>query len=343
MKHVDSVTVGADRLQTSADTLRDVSRAPELRADRAPMIDFDARFSRRILIRLLVVALVAAAVVFGSLRFISQLYFENQITSVGLAVNGAILLLFVLGLGRLIGALWRYSREERALRSFIGALDAEDENPAYEVDPRSLIVQRYHAVLRLTEHNVPVNHGALASTLMSNENTRLSFPRFVNNVLILTGVFGTIVALSIALVGASDLLDREGLGNIGVVIHGMSTALSTTMTAIVCYFFFAYFFLKSNDAKTHLLSGIEQVTSLYLLPKYTFTRDTMLVEVADLVLGLREAAEEMRATQGGYAEAGRNLVQTTADLNARMGHLVEDIAAIKRVLREGFRLPPADD
>lgn len=341
---MDSVTVGADRLQASADRLGDESgEAMGLRAERPPMIDFDSRFSRRILIRLAVLAAVAVAIVLGSVQFLTQLYFENQPTIVGWAVNGAIVLLFLLGLARLVATLLRYSREERALGVFIGALEAEDENPAYEVDSRTMIVQRYHAVLRLTEHNVPVNHGALASTLMSNENTRLSFPRFVNNVLILTGVFGTIVALSIALVGASDLLDREGLGNIGLVIHGMSTALSTTMTAIVCYFFFAYFFLKSNDAKTHLLSGIEQVTSLYLLPRYTFTRDTMLVEVADLVLGLREAAEEMRATQSGYAEAGRNLAQTAALLNARMGNLTEDIGRIKRLLREGFRLPSSDD
>ena len=340
---MDSVTVGADRLQT-ADPLRDEpERGSSLRAERPPMIDFDDRFSRRILIRLLILAIVAVALILGSLQFITQLYFENQLTMVGLAVNGAIVLLFVLGLARLVATLFRYAREERALGTFLGALDAEDENPAYEVDSRAMIVQRYHAVLRLTEHNVPVNHGALASTLMSNENTRLSFPRFVNNVLILTGVFGTIVALSIALVGASDLLDREGLGNIGLVIHGMSTALSTTLTAIVCYFFFAYFFLKSNDAKTHLLSGIEQVTSLYLLPRYTFTRDTMLVEVADLVLGLRQAAEEMRATQSGYAEAGKHLAQTATVLNNRMGHLVDDIARIKRLLKEGFRLPSADD
>jgi len=204
VKRMDSVTVGADRLQT-ADPLRDEpERGSSLRAERPPMIDFDDRFSRRILIRLLILAIVAVALILGSLQFITQLYFENQLTMVGLAVNGAIVLLFVLGLARLVATLFRYAREERALGTFLGALDAEDENPAYEVDSRAMIVQRYHAVLRLTEHNVPVNHGALASTLMSNENTRLSFPRFVNNVLILTGVFGTIVALSIALVGASE-------------------------------------------------------------------------------------------------------------------------------------------
>lgn len=308
------------------------------------MIDFDTKFSRRILIRLVVLGIVAAGLIAASIHFITALYLQNQLTDVGLIINASILGLFLLGLGRIVIILVRYASEERELGVFVRALDAEEDNPAYDVDTRALVAQRFHSIRRLTQHNVPINHGALSATLSATENTRLSFPRFVNNTLILTGVFGTIVSLSIALVGASNMLGGgEEVQNIGLVIHGMSTALSTTITAIVSYFFFAYFFLKLNDAKTHLLSGIEQVTALYLLPRYSYTRDTMLVEVADLVLGLREAAEKMDSIQTAYAAAGEGLVQAISALNERVGSMVDDVRHIKGVLREGFRLPSSSD
>ena len=36
-------------------------------------------------------------------------------------------------------------------------------------------------------------------------------------------------------------------GSLSVVVHGMSTALSTTMTAILAYLFFGYFYLRVID------------------------------------------------------------------------------------------------
>lgn len=347
MKHIDSLSTRADGLDsrdTPGETLGRVAAQRSGGRAASQIFDFDTRFSQRILIRLVLLAIVAVGLIVVSLRFIIDLYFENQLTGIGFLINGAILALFLFGMARLVITLVRYAREERAVGRFIGALEAEDENPAYHVDSRALIAQRYRAILRLTDHNVPVNHSALAGTLLAAENTRLSFPRFVNNVLILAGVFGTIVALSIALIGASDLFGGESLENISLIIHGMSTALSTTITAIVCFFFFTYSFIKTNDAKTHLLSsGIEQLTALYLLPRYSFTRETVLFEVAELVLGLREAAERMQAVQSGYAEAGEALARNMAALGARLTHVDEDVRRIKHLLQEGFRLPPADD
>ncbi len=307
------------------------------------MIDFNAAFSRHILLRLLLLLGAALGVALLNLEFISEVYFRNQLTSTGLIINGSIAALFLLGMLKLVWILWRYQREERALAAFVEALEAGLSQPAAEIDADTLIHRRYSTVLRLARDNAAINHSALASMLLANEHTRLSFPKFINNILILTGVFGTIVSLSIALVGASDLLSNaDELGNMGLVIHGMSTALSTTITAIVCYLFYGYFYLKLTDAQTHLLSGVEQVTAIHLLPSYSHSSDTLLHDVAGLVQSLKEVAAGMHKAQEENSAAAMRLHEVAAELNRRVGPVGEDIDAIKGLLREGFRLPDAD-
>jgi hypothetical protein len=125
----------------------------------------------------------------------------------------------------------------------------------------------------------------------------------------------------------------------GLVIHGMSTALSTTTTAIVCYLFFGYFYLKVTDVQTQLLSGIEQATTLYIMPRFTYQTDSMLHEVGNLVHALREAAERMGQVEADFAEAGSQMNNMIGSYADSVGNLDDNINEIKRLLRSGFRLP----
>ncbi len=308
------------------------------------MIDVKQNFSGRMLFRMLIAGILVVLAGLASMDFIRDLYLEHQITPTGLIINSGIILIFLLGLAKVIATLLRYAREEKALSAFVSRLEINHENPASGISSKSLIYDRYRTVLTLSRQHAPINQSALASLLLAAESTRTSFARYVGNILILTGVFGTIVSLSIALVGASGLLDTaKDMGNMGLVIHGMSTALSTTITAIVCYLFFGYFVIKLNDAQTHLISGIEEVTAQYLLPRYSHDKDSMLHEVTGLVRGLREATEGMRAIQTDYAEAGARLHQVISALSANMDVLAGDVTRIKGLLRDGFRLPPEGD
>jgi hypothetical protein len=272
-------------------------------------------------------------------EFLINLYITNQPTNTGYIVNGSILLLFLVGIVRLVLLLLRYSREENALARFIKNVNDKDKLPTDRISKKSLIYNRYMSVLEISKHNVAVNHSALASTLVATESTRLSLPRFISNILILTGVFGTIISLSIALLGASDIIDSsDGISGMSIVIHGMSTALSTTSTAIICYLFFGYFYLKLTDVQTELLSGIEQATTLYIMPRFTYQTDSMLHEIGNLVKALREAAAAIAKTQGDFSDAGRNLSNISNNYSDRMATLGSDIEEIKSLLRDGFRL-----
>ena len=184
------------------------------------MIQFRASYSRSILLQLILLSIVLLLIIVINLDFVNDIYFKNQATRVGYIVNGSILVLFAFGLFRVISLLMRYSLEESALARFLRNVEDEEARPTDKISKNSLIARRYKSVVEISKHNVAVNHSALASTLVASESTRLSLPKFISNILILTGVFGTIVSLSVALLGASNIIDSaNGLGNMGLVIH----------------------------------------------------------------------------------------------------------------------------
>jgi hypothetical protein len=308
------------------------------------MMESRSNFSRRMLIRLIVLGAIVVMVLLANYQFINDLYLKNQQTPVGLFVNGGILLVFLLGLVKMVTTLSYYMQEEVALSRFVRQFSSDPEKLMKGVSPKSVIARRHNTIQKLSEQHARINHSALAATLKANEHTRTSFTRYVSNILILTGVFGTIVSLSVALMGASHLLDSaQDSSSMGLMIHGMSTALSTTITAILCYLFYGYFYLKLSDAQTYFLSGVEEVTAVYLLPEYSHDSESMLDEVTGLIHGLREAARGMRDIQQEYAEAGNRLHGIAADLGEQMNAMTRSVDGIKELLREGFRLPASGD
>jgi hypothetical protein len=303
------------------------------------MFQYKTNYSRNVLFQFLMLSILVGFLLLINFEFLLNLYIKNQATNTGYIVNSSILALFLIGVFRLIILLLRYSREESALTRFIQNVQNNETLPTERINKKSLIYNRYISVLEISKHNVAVNHSALASVLVATESTRLSLPRFISNILILTGVFGTIISLSIALLGASDIIDSaDGISGMSIVIHGMSTALSTTATAIVCYLFFGYFYMKLTDVQTELLSGIEQATTLYIMPRFTYQTDSMLHEIGNLVKALHQAADVMAQTQVDFAEAGRNLNALTGTYADRLTRLSSDIEEIKSLLRDGFRL-----
>jgi len=307
------------------------------------MIETRSNFSQRMLIRLIVLGAIVVVILLANYQFINELYLKNQQTPVGFIVNGGILLTFLLGLMKIVGTLFHYMEEEAALARFVHQFINPDKL-VKGISPKSVIARRHNTIQRLSDEHARINHSALAATLQADEHTRISFARYVSNILILTGVFGTIVSLAVALMGTSNLLESaQDSGSMGLVIHGMSTALSTTITAILCYLFYGYFFLKLSDAQTHFLAGVEEVTAVYLLPEYSHDSESMLHNVAGLIHGLSEAAKGMQDIQQEYAAAGNRLNVIAADLGEQMNGMTRSVEGIKELLRQGFRLPASGD
>ena len=300
--------------------------------------------SLKIIIQFGVVITAAILLVALNLDLIYPFYFENQLTNTGVVINSAIVALLVIGLGNVFYHLLRYRREENAIAGFVNNVESIRPDLMEGLPAGSMVVKRQLTMQEIQRANGEINHGALAAMLNADEATHFGLIRFINNILILTGVFGTIVSLSIALLGASDLIDSAdaSLGGMGLVIHGMSTALSTTITAIVSYIIFGYFYTRLNDVQTHCLSGIEQLTSIYLLPRYVKSSDDIVHKMSDLIKSVIYATDKLKQTQDTYQDAATTLQQTINTNQQQVDQLVDEIHGIKQILRDGFRLPLTD-
>ena len=51
--------------------------------------------------------------------------------------------------------------------------------------------------------------------------------------------------------------------------------MSTTLTAIIAYLFFGYFYIKLTDTQTFLISKIEEVTATTLMPHLQLNQDAV--------------------------------------------------------------------
>lgn len=297
-------------------------------------------FSRNILLQLFLVflALIALAIYYSD--FLSGFYFANQQTQTGIYINSGIATLFLIGIANILINLLRYSSEERAVSQFVNNIEALKKDPIENIEGKTIIAKRYLTLKSISHNDGDINHSALAAMLTADEGTKLGFARFINSILILTGVFGTIVSLSIALLGASNLIDSAAsdLGGMGLVIHGMSTALSTTVTAIISYVVFAYFYFRLTDAQTFLLSGVEQLTTIYLMPKFKKTDENVANKMEGLIKAIIRSSDKMIDTQEIYHAAATTLNESVSSQQAQLQQLSEDITEIKHLLKEGFRL-----
>ena len=302
------------------------------------MENAEERYSKKILTQLLILAVAVVLVGLWQADFLRAVYAENQITNVGWFINGGIMLLFLAGIYHIVREFNRLSAEEKAISRLLVNLN-ERASPLDGVAGHTLIARRYEVLEDLHRQHAVINHSALAATLVALESSRVSFPKFVHNVLILTGVFGTIVSLSIALLGASDVIRATTeMGGLDMIIHGMSTALSTTMTAIFTYLFFGYFYLRLMDAQTHVVSRIESATSRQLLPRFQIEPERAAEQLSQIVSTAAALVERLDQSQASYAQVAEELRVLFVSYRDEMQRNSEGLTKMTQVLREGFRL-----
>ena len=307
-------------------------------------------YTRNILLQMIIVFSLLAGVIVWQRHIIYQIYIANQVNTVGWAVNGGIALLFICGLVELIKRFFEYRNQEQAIHRFKDNVK-NNEPPLRGIRQEYMVSERFLALESLNRRRANINQNALAATLIAAESSRNSFLKFVHNVLILTGVFGTIISLSISLLGASDILQSGSqagslLGGraaaqasgLSTMIYGMSTALSTTMTAIIAYLFFGYFYIKLTDTQTFLISKIEEVTAATLMPHLQLNQAPVVRDYSDKGVSpdLDERASENQVLMALIGEIAERQ-QQAANQNS------ESMKEVAAILQRGFRLRADDE
>jgi hypothetical protein len=216
-------------------------------------------------------------------------------------LNGAIAIVFASGIWRLFQAYGSYNFDEKQLAEFTEFIQrgTDIREALAEIDSRSIIAGRIQEIQELFDNHVPIHHGVFSSIMVAEQSAWSSYPRFVNNILILTGVFGTIVSLIFALVGATRTLGSavptEGMA---IMLSGMNTALTTTATAIVCFFIYSYFYGRLTDIQTRLLGKIEKAVLIHVIPRFAFDADTINHQTAQLIRELQALITEIQKGTG---------------------------------------------
>lgn len=293
---------------------------------------------REALIQLLIVLPIVAALLGWKADFIKQFYFHQDNPQLGLILNGVVVALFVLGIIKLIIAFLSYSSEERNINLFIRSRVKGSEKLARRIDEDSLIGDRFMRIRELYEANVPINHGSISSIMMAEASRHLIFPRFVNNILILLGVFGTIISLLLALAGASDVLNSVSGDGMGTVLHGMNTALTTTATAIVAYFIYTYFYNKLTFVHSYVFARLEDAVLTYIVPEFTFESEAVNKKIHDVVHDLSNAVERLHADSNEIAESLRKMSDWSDRQNEQLALISQQLKVMSELLMKGFRL-----
>ncbi len=331
-----------------------------------------SNYTRSILIQMVAVLAILIGVAVWQWDLFREIYIQNQINRVGWTINGGIAILFLTGLIQLVMRFSEYRYQEVALNRFLVNI-RKDDDPLKGIEQKCMIAERYITLGKLNRRRARINHNALAATLHAVESSRNSYLKFVQSVLVLTGVFGTIVSLSIALLGASGIIQAglsatQGTDGMSTMIYGMSTALSTTMSAILAYLIFGYFYIKLTDTQTYLISKVEEVTATTLLPHLQSLQDKVAMDYSDSIRGATELMQRFDRSQKVYADSAAQLktsieqftasyrpeladanVETTRKILDQLQEISEKqresgqrseeaLTEMVQLLREGFRL-----
>ncbi len=294
--------------------------------------------AKKNLITLIIVFIVVFVLVILNFSWLKSVYFHNNKTIIGYVINSGILIIFFAGIVKIILEFLRYIKEENAIDRFMLNIKNNVQDKLMGIDKNTLIVNRINIIKEFSKKNFKPDIKILSSFLLSSEQNRKGILEYINNILILTGVFGTVISLIISLLGASNFIKATDEKSMSLIIHGMSTALNTTFTAIFCFFIFHYFYSKLNQIQEYIALKIEEITYFHIIPEFISSEEKVYFEVDSILKEVKGTIENFTKTQEGlkeYAVKFSKLISLNYEMFRRLEKHYEEL---KSLIKEGFRL-----
>lgn len=193
------------------------------------------------------------------------------------------LTIFVFFLSALISIIYRWlelNREEKAFQiiqdeySKINNIDSLDSlwEIIEKINPRTIISKRLKNI-----HQIRLKNGEINVEFIGQINENVPFPianyaRQLSSTLVLMGLMGTIIGLSLALgkMGRSiEGFELQALkDNLSMILSGMNTAFSTSVTGLVCTFILIISIYLYNRKLIHLSNAFEEFLVTKVLSQY---------------------------------------------------------------------------
>ncbi|RTZ64199.1 MAG: hypothetical protein DSZ29_05835 [Aquificaceae bacterium] len=119
--------------------------------------------ARSTLFQIVIFLIFTAVLLFIFKGKIATLYSSGEINVTGIVLNGLIVILFLLGMFRMVITLLRYVNEHQTLYRLVTYLKEDATDPISRLSANALSVQRYQAIHWINKQGAPVNQGALAA------------------------------------------------------------------------------------------------------------------------------------------------------------------------------------
>ena len=290
-------------------------------------------------LQILLCCLFASAMALLFADFLMGFYLGARSTAVGFVVNSIILGLFSLATLYILVSMVAFRKEELAVQKLFQNISKDSKDPMFGIPSESIVGQRYHILQSAHQRQEKIDLQRLGVLLSVELHAKLTFPKFVAGILVLIGMLGTILSLAIALLGASNLIATvDSVNDLGAVLNGMSTALSTTMTGIVTYVLFRFFLSRYMAVQSNLQYTVERLTTLQLGPRFLVDESVLAPKIVSLVDSLNLAATKIAEHHQHLMVTSEKFADAAQTYSSNINGMLTGISQINDNLSKGFRL-----
>lgn len=226
----------------------------------------------------------------------------------------------------------------------------------------TLIGDRLDTILRMKQAHVKVNVGALQQSSVLNEsaNWSLSLPAYVVSLVMMLGLFGTFVGLSVMVADIQQVMPDQSsgatatqwaasLGSLGGILAGKKTAFSATLAGLFFSILVSLFNFGLARAQSMFYDRLERFTTEELLPatipafddetpweKLSRQLGDSFENLQSLATAQARSAEQMAAVETTFGTVIQNIEAitqraATAPLQSVTGEMTGVIAQLANV------------